>query len=351
MRVSTACAPWQVWPSAAVRENELAAADAEPNVTATSTDSPAESGRNAALRRAAGQRSECAQRRGRCYGLWCGNGSPVIADKLRDIGGWMAFRGDGIYRCSSYRRVTEWNNRDTEMRQCSFDGVNRQRRIAVSAIVRERLTIEVRNVERVAQPDMSGAIDHEPVTSPFHVVRKLRVASNRLTCSAGDVGVAGSVVPARMAPRSEDIVANRTELPGDHQAASYLPRRSEVEKASHTAPVLGVTEPTTIGVRLEQRGWQDTACLCAPDLLGARLESDEWNDCGSQGPGAADIELAEGQSASLVFESNSFCSPLSFTRHATRCAMAHRGTGMPSCLQGDHFDACLLSPITEAIAS
>lgn len=243
---------------------------------------------------------------------------------------------------------------------------------------------------------MPGAIDLEPDANPFHVLRNVRITNNRFADIGGNVGVVSLVVLARMATPSEGILVSHNEIHGARRAAFCLLQRGEVDKASrprrleishntvlagadrpfhiegvhqttiagnrfvachrsalvgYVPPALSVTELTMIGNRFEQCGWQDTAGLRVHHLLGGRFERNEWIDCGNGGPGAAAIELARGQSASLDFESNTFSAPLGLTRYAIRRSAAHRSASVPGRFRGNRIDAGMLNQFTEAIAS
>lgn len=460
LRIGMAYTIWQVWPSAWARDIESTGTADELNVIASGADPTGVSDSSAALRRAiaasnsvfvpaghfvigdvalrsglslrgVGRRSELVQRRGSQYGLWCDSGSPASADNLRDIQirslhlhghcdvdgfsehqhrlnlngvtrckvegvGFTAFRGDGIYLGSSNRGATERHNRDVEIRQCMFDGVNHQNRNAISVIDCDGLTIDGCAFERVARPDMPGAIDLEPDANSFHVVRDVRITNNRFTDIGGNVGAVSLVVPVRMANPAEGIEVSHNEIRGSRRAAFCLLQRGEVDKASrprgleishnttlagtdrpfhiegvhqttiannrfvachrsalvgYVAPALGVSELKMIGNRFEKCGWQDTAGLRVHQLLGGRFERNEWIDCGNGGPGAAAIELASGQSASLDFESNAFSAPRGLTPYAIRRSLAHRIVGVPGSFRGNRVGAGMLNQLTEAVAS
>jgi len=460
LRIGIAYPVWQAWPSAWARGIELAAAAGELDVVAAGADPTGVYDSSAAFRRAiatsnsifvpagrfvigdvtlrsglslrgAGQRSELAQRLGSQYGLWCDSGSPAISDNFRDISirslqlrgrcevdgfsehqhllnlngvtrclvegvTFTAFRGDAIYLGSSNQGATERHNRDVTIRECMFDGVNHLNRNAISVIDCDGLTIDACRFERVARPDMPGAIDLEPDANPFHVVRNVRITNNRFVDIGGNVGAISLVVPARMATPSAGIVVSHNEIRGTRRAAFCLLQRGVVDKASrprgleishnsvlasadrpfhiegvHQAtiednrfvachrsalvgylpPALSVTELTMIGNRFEQCGWQDSAGLRVHDVLGARFERNEWIDCGNGGPGAAAVELAAGQSASLAFESNTFSTPLGLTRFAIRRSLAHRSVGADGHFRGNRIGAGMLNQFNEAIAS
>lgn len=378
--------------------------------------------------RGQGHSSELVQRSGSQYGLWCDSGSPAAADNLVDVSignlrlrgqadvdgfsehrhllnlngvtrcmvqgvSFMAFRGDAIYLGSSNLGATERHNRDVKIRECSFDGVNYQNRNAISVIDCDGLLIDACRFERVARPDMPGAIDLEPNLEPFHVVRNIRITNNRFTDIGGGVGVISLVVPARMSTPSQAIVVSHNEIRGARCAAFCLLQRGVVDKASrprgleishntvlagadrpfhiegihqttiegnrfvaclrsalvgHLPPALSVTELTITGNRFEQCGWQDTAALRVHDLLGARLERNEWIDCGNGGPGAAAIELGSGQSAALDVQGNTFSRPLGMTRYAVRRSRAHTTAGAPGQFRGNRVGVGMLNQFNEA---
>jgi hypothetical protein len=299
-----------------------------------------------------------------------------------------AFCGDAILLGSSNRGATERHNQAVTISACTFDGVNHQNRNGISVIDCDGLTIEGCSFMRTSRPDMPGAIDLEPDANAFHVLRNVRIANNRFADIGGNVGVVSLVVQTRLATPAQGIVIRNNEIRGARRAAFCLLQRGEVAKSArprdlqladntvlvgaerpfhiegvdnlaitgnrfvgclrsalvgYVPPALGVTDLTVLDNRFEQCGSEDSAALRVHQLVGGRFERNQWVDCGNGSAGAAAIELATGQSASLSFENNAFSAPHHLTRYAIRRSAAHRTSGAPGTFRGNRIDAGMLN--------
>jgi hypothetical protein len=113
------------------------------------------------------------------------------------------FRGDGLYLGSSATAGVERHNRDVEIIQCRFDGVNRNNRNAISIIDGTNVTIrgcEFINCTKPGKPGSHGpgqnmdpnsgirnpgAIDCEPDGNTFAIVRDITIDRCRFTGGGG----------------------------------------------------------------------------------------------------------------------------------------------------------------------
>jgi pectate lyase-like protein len=106
-----------------------------------------------------------------------------------------AFRGDGLFLGSSNVAGVERHNERVTVRDCVFDGVNRQNRNGISVIDGTAISIVGNDFRNVTKPDMPGAIDIEPDNQPFHVVRDVQIENNRFRNVGGNLGVISLFVP------------------------------------------------------------------------------------------------------------------------------------------------------------
>lgn len=116
------------------------------------------------------------------------------------------FRGDGLYLGSGMRAGVERHNANIVIESCRFDGVNRANRNAVTVIDCDGLLIEHCEFLNTTQPNMPGAIDMEPNTFPFHIIRNVRIRQNRFDGIGGNVGAIAVYVPAQVAHPPENII-------------------------------------------------------------------------------------------------------------------------------------------------
>lgn len=100
----------------------------------------------------------------------------------------LGFRGDGVYLGSGNSGRDERHNTGVTIRSCIFDGRNRNNRNAISVIDCDGLVVEQCLFQNSTRPNMPGAIDIEPDRSPFHVVRNIRISSNRFRRIGGNLG-------------------------------------------------------------------------------------------------------------------------------------------------------------------
>lgn len=101
----------------------------------------------------------------------------------------LGFCGDGLYLGSGLSGgVTVRHNYDITVRDCVFDGVNKNNRNAISIIDGVKVTVENCLFTRCTKAGMPGAIDIEPDPMPTTRLQDITVFNNKFV----DVGVAGA---------------------------------------------------------------------------------------------------------------------------------------------------------------
>ena len=108
-------------------------------------------------------------------------------------------RSDGIYFGSSNSGSTERHNESCKVIFCTFDGINKDNRNAISIIDGSDMLIQGCTFRNYTRTDMPGAIDIEPnAASTFARVRDIRIVDNHFTNIGGNVGViAFAIIPTQ----------------------------------------------------------------------------------------------------------------------------------------------------------
>lgn len=102
------------------------------------------------------------------------------------------FRGDGIYLGTTNVGALERHNQDIVIRNCFFDGVNHNNRNAISVIDGNGVLIEGCTFKNTTRSDMPGAIDLEPDSDSFAVIKNIRINNNKFSNIYGSIN--GAVI-------------------------------------------------------------------------------------------------------------------------------------------------------------
>jgi hypothetical protein len=106
----------------------------------------------------------------------------------------IGFRGDGIY-LGSGGVGEERHNTNVQIDNCVFDGVAHQNRNAISIIDVDGLIISNCKFRNCTKSDMPGAIDIEPNSNNFAVIRNVLINKNNLKNIGGNAGAIGGYFP------------------------------------------------------------------------------------------------------------------------------------------------------------
>lgn len=301
-----------------------------------------------------------------------------------------AFRGDAIYLGSSNTAGVARHNLAVVIRGCQFDGVNHENRNAISVIDCDGLEIADCSFQRVSRDNMPGAIDIEPDAHDFHVVRNIRIHGNRFSAIGGNVAAVSLVVPAALAQPAENIIVEHNAFNGARRLAFCFLQRGQVKSEArprgldaidneisapvdrafqlegvrqvtisgnrfastdrcalvgYDAPALPVEDLVVADNRFDRCGVHDTCALRTYALRHAGFERNEWIDCGNGGPGAAAVELGNGDSGGLAFRQNVFAAPNGLMRYAIRRAPGHRPTTEANTFTDNRLAAGLLNQL------
>jgi hypothetical protein len=108
----------------------------------------------------------------------------------------VGFRGDGLYLGSGISGATERHNINVVVRDCLFDGVNKDNRNGISVIDVDGLVIDACMFRRTTKSTMPGAIDVEPNGNSFTVIRDIKIVNNKFDDIGGNVAAISVFLPA-----------------------------------------------------------------------------------------------------------------------------------------------------------
>ena len=124
------------------------------------------------------------------------------------------FRGDGIYIGSGDLAGQERHNIGVTIRDCYIDGVNKDNRNGISVIDGTAITIENNYITRTTRSNMPGAIDIEPDSNAYHVIRDISILNNHLSDIGGNVAAISVYLPGIIyinPPYGFNIIGNYIE--------------------------------------------------------------------------------------------------------------------------------------------
>ncbi len=107
----------------------------------------------------------------------------------------IGFQGDGLYIGSGIVAGDERHNTNVIVRNCFFDGINKENRNGISAIDCNGLLVDGNYFTRCTKSTMPGAVDIEPDSYTFHVVRDIKIVNNKFFDIGGNVGAVSVFLP------------------------------------------------------------------------------------------------------------------------------------------------------------
>lgn len=118
-----------------------------------------------------------------------------VSDVLLDNVTFRGFRGDGLYLGSSNTGGLERHNERITIRKSRFDGVNNDNRNGISVIDCNGLLIDDSNFINCTRPGMPGAIDIEPDSNVYHIIRNIKITRNTFKGNGGGNGSISFYLP------------------------------------------------------------------------------------------------------------------------------------------------------------
>jgi len=284
------------------------------------------------------------------------------------------FRGDGLYLGGQAGDGTARHNDNVLVIENEFDGVNNDNRNGISVIDGDGIVIQRNLFQRCTRPNMPGAIDVEPNSQRFHVVRNIFIGSNRLREIGGNVG-AIAIVPARHrydAEPSNFLVSHNlvescrafgiafVRAFDDAAGSSAHPPRHDLSVRGNTivgarrgVGLTGVAGAVIENNRISDREGSIVGCVESDqraDDVTVRgnhfercgsgsgvgfsvhhahrllMQDNHFEDCGNGGPGSHALDFRAGTSDWVALAGNRFSSASGRTRVAIQREANHRWT-------------------------
>lgn len=161
------------------------------------------------------------------------------------------FRGDGIIFGSGDIGGQERHNVDVTVTNCYIDGVNNDNRNGISVIDGNGVSIENNYFTRCTKSTMPGAIDIEPDSGAYHVIKNISIRNNRIYDCRGGVGAITVLLPVQTfstAPNGFVIEGNYIDDPNPPNNNHY---GIFFEFGDPFASVPAITDATpNLGVRI-----------------------------------------------------------------------------------------------------
>jgi hypothetical protein len=108
----------------------------------------------------------------------------------------IGFKGDGLQFGSGNIGGQERHNYNVKVENCLFDGINRENRNGISIIDGDSGIISGCTFQNCSKSTMPGAIDFEPDSYAYHIVKNWVVENNTFKAIGGNVGCIGMIFPA-----------------------------------------------------------------------------------------------------------------------------------------------------------
>jgi hypothetical protein len=302
-----------------------------------------------------------------------------------------AFQGDGLILSSGRVPGSERHNRNVQVLDCVFDGVNNQNRNGISVIDGDGVRIERCAFRNCTRANMPGPIDFEPDASPFAIIRNATIRGCRFENVGGNVAVIGFHIPAAVAtlPSGIDIIDNvidtyvgsgasiyvnvNRRLPPDapdmairiagnrgsnggfvydFYSAKGIEARGNVWQDYRHGSKLGYAEPqhllrdASISDRFVRCGTVSKVAIYVFNVSGLSLDGSAFDDCGDGSPNAYAISFARGESENVSLENITVTSPTGRTRAAVVQETGHRFSPRTNRQGRNHFGGLPAAEIT-----
>jgi hypothetical protein len=306
----------------------------------------------------------------------------------------IGFRGDGVYIGSGTTAGHERHNTNVVITNCVFDGVNKDNRNGVSVIDCDGFLVSDCYFKSCTKSTMPGAVDIEPDSFTFHIIKDIKVVNNKFYDIGGNVGAISVYFPTSSfttAPSGFLIEGNNIntcagngifysqiisggvaesttdaclKISNNTVTSSYRPFSLFNCKESLIVgnSFLGSTNQALLSYNtandnlLDCKLISNSFTLCGSSggigleiFKCSRLliENNTFNDCGAGTPGSANaIDFNTGTSSYVTFNGNVFVSPTGKTQVAIQKEAAHTFTASTN-----QFFENVLSGLTNAFSS
>jgi polygalacturonase len=312
--------------------------------------------------------------------------------------GWRG--GDAIYIGSGATGGLERHNKNVIVRDCVFDGVDKDNRQGISVIDGDGVLIDGCYFARCTASGQPGAIDVEPDAYEFHICRNIKITNN----SFYDVGEANTasvvnflfpdaawMTPPRdfwvvdnhfeACPASNCIVFNSLAAGGptaDSVKHGLIVSQNRVVDAVRPLSIFGCSDALVTGNYFNGTsgvliGYTDAANdnrdirfldntfdrvgsvagygITVFSVVGLSITRNQFIDCGSGVPGASNgINFSTGTSSYVRLQDNTFTAPNSKTLVAVAVAVGHTLTPTTNYMLGNNVGALGNAFMAQAVA-
>lgn len=264
----------------------------------------------------------------------------------------VGFAGDGLYLGAEREGPVREPRviRNVTIRDCLFDGVNRDNRNGISVTGGTGITIDRCSFRRCTRGNMPGPIDFEPDAFPFYRLERLRVTNCDFEECGGNVGQVALIVPTVVAPPRQVLIEgnsfrNYRGTGGDvaisinREPDAAMPDmactiRNNVGVGGHGgvqifsgkgvtvtgnrwtrysgSGFLGFTDGTAgvmdvlVSDRFDQCGWKGGVAFAVYKGTDVRLQDNIFLRSGHEGPGSAPLYLGTGRIRRFALVRNDF---------------------------------------------
>lgn len=119
----------------------------------------------------------------------------AVSDALFERCYFTGFQGDGLYVGSSNVAGIERHNENVTVRDCVFDGVDRNNRNGISVIDCDGFLATGNHFKNCSSSFQPGAIDIEPNSDAFHIIRNIKITHNTFENNGGSNGSISVLLP------------------------------------------------------------------------------------------------------------------------------------------------------------
>ena len=119
----------------------------------------------------------------------------AVSDVLFERCYFTGFQGDGLYIGSSNVGGIERHNEAVTVRDCIFDGVDRNNRNGISVIDCDGLLVTGNHFKNCTSSFQPGAVDIEPDSAIYHIIRNIKITQNTFENNGGSNGSISIFLP------------------------------------------------------------------------------------------------------------------------------------------------------------
>lgn len=180
----------------------------------------------------------------------------AVTDVLFDGCQFIGYQGDGLYIGSSNVAATERHNVNVTVKNCVFDGVDYRNRNGISVIDCDGLLIESCYFRNSSDPTyMPGAIDIEPNSDTFAIIKNIKIVNSTLEDCGGSNGGIGVLLPdvAYTQQPTDFLIQGNTITGGNGERGILFKHFGDATTArDHDAKIIGNTVNNTLrGIDIE----------------------------------------------------------------------------------------------------